>query len=76
MQLHGACGGGGKVVVGPCGQSCPGQAAVYSQAMATAIVLLFCLAVFGLIGAALIWVLSALCHFLAALLPEPSDQQG
>lgn len=58
------------------GRAALGRLRCTVRPMATAIVLLFSLAVFGLIGAALIWVLSTLCRFLAALLPDPSDQQG
>lgn len=41
--------------------------------MAAIIVTVFCLFLFGAIGAGLVWVLSTGCRLLAAMLPEPND---
>lgn len=43
--------------------------------MAAIIVTVFCLFLFGAIGAGLVWVLSIGCRLLAAMLPAPNDAQ-
>lgn len=43
--------------------------------MAAFIVTVFCLFLFGAIGAGLVWVFSTGCRLLAAMLPEPNDAQ-
>lgn len=41
--------------------------------MAALIVTLIALFLLAAVGALLVWAFSALCRFLAALLPDPSD---
>jgi len=41
--------------------------------MATLIATLFMLLLLAAVGALLVWALSAVCRFLSALLPDPSD---